>query len=66
MAASTTSLLAAIGSDTGHLRLVDCRQQSLRVLQRLRVSSEMLKLVVFGPDGAFLAACCSDRQAHEA
>lgn len=65
MAASTTSLLVAVGSETGHLRLVDCRQQSLSVLQRLRVASERLSSVAFSPDGAFVAVSCLDRQALE-
>ena len=66
VAASPTSLLAAIGSDTGHLRLVDCRQQLLKVLQCIRLSSERLRSVVYSPDGNFVAASCSDRQVYEA
>ena len=62
MAASTTSLLVAVGSEAGHLRLLDCRQQSLSVLQRLRIATERLSSVAFSPDGAFVAVSCPDRQ----
>ena len=61
MAASPSSLQAAVGSETGYLRLVECSQQTLTVQHRTRISLEPLQDVVFSPDGCFVAAASSCR-----
>ncbi|KAK9860353.1 hypothetical protein WJX84_002700 [Apatococcus fuscideae] len=56
LAAAATSLLAAVGSDTGYLRLVECRPQGFTLLQRLRLSPEGLTAIAFSPESSLLAA----------